>query len=130
MAEMTQEEIIAAHLQNNGMQSSPEQLIGTVNAILRSGGDLVRDGNCLLVYKKFRDGVIIYMINGGSSTGYIRAFRNFMKLFEKLGITKGYMRVADVESAQQIARAVGMGNVSFERLSDTQTDPYLMTMEL
>ena len=130
MSEMTQEEIVAAHLRNNGMASNPEDLIRNINMILRSGGDIVREGNCLLVFKKFRDGVLIYMINGGNATGYIRAFRKFMSMFEKIGITKGYMRVADTASAQQIARTVGLGNVSFEPMSGAKTDPYLMAMEL
>jgi hypothetical protein len=74
------------------------------------------------------DTVNFYIVNGGNSTGYIRALRSFAALMDRLGFKKGAMRISDKEQSKKIAKLIGAKTVTYKKVGGTG-DPYLMTME-
>jgi hypothetical protein len=124
---MTAAEIIRAHAKNQG-QNANVLAINIQKFLEQPKTKMFREGDCMFLTKTKGDTVNFYIINGGNSTGYIRALRAFAKLMDRLGFKKGAMRISDKEQSQKIAKLIGAESVSYKKVGGTG-DPYLMTME-
>lgn len=124
---MTAAEIIRAHAKKQGQNANA--LATNIKKFLEQPQTkMFREGDCMFLTKTKDDTVNFYIINGGNSTGYIRALRGFAALMEKLGFKKGAMRISDKEQSEKIAKLIGAKSVSYKKVGGT-ADPYLMTME-
>lgn len=124
---MTPAEIIRAHAAKQGL--SPNALAINIKQFLdQPRTKMVRDGDCMFLIKAKDDVVNFYIVNGGNSTGYIRALQAFAALMQRMGFKKGAMRISDKEQSQKIAKLIGAKSVSYKEVGGTG-DPYLMTME-
>jgi hypothetical protein len=124
---MTAAEIIRAHAANQGQ--NPNALAANIKKFLEQPRTkMVREGDCMFLTKAADDVVNFYIVNGGSSAGYVRALRSFADLMQRMGFKKGAMRIADKEQSQKIAKLIGAKSVSYKEVGGT-SDPYLMTME-
>lgn len=125
---MEAKEIIRAHAANQGQD--PNALATNIKKFLdQPGAKAVRDGDCIFLFVARNKIVHFFILNGGSSTGYIRALRAFAALMRKLGSKKLAMRVQDKEQSKKIAQSAGVKSVAYTEVGGT-VDPYLMTMEL
>jgi hypothetical protein len=124
---MTAAEIIRAHAANQGL--NPNALAINIKKFLEQPQTkMVRDGDCMFLFMTKDDTVNFYIVNGGNSTGYIRALRAFAHLMDKLGFKKGAMRISDKEQSKKIAKLIGAKTVTYKKVGGTG-DPYLMMME-
>ena len=124
---MTAAEIIRAHASNQGQNANA--LATNIKKFLdQPRTKMFREGDCMFLTKIAGDTVNFYIVNGGNSTGYIRALKAFAELMERLGFKKGAMRISDKEQSQKIAKLIGAKSVSYKKVGGTG-DPYLMTME-
>lgn len=125
---MTPPEIIRAHAKNNGIDEN--QLAGQIHDFLKQPKtQVIRQNDCLLLVKDEQGIGFFSIINGGNSTGYVRALRLFAQLMKKMGYKKIAMRVHDKEQSQKIAKTAGVPSVSYKTIGG-KIDPYLMTMEI
>lgn len=125
---MTPAEIIRAHAANQGQ--NPNGLATNIKKFLdQPQTRVVRQGDCLFLIKTRGKVGYFYIINGGNSTGYIRALRAFADLMRKLEYKQVAMRVQDKEQSKKIAQSAGVEGVSYQEVGG-ESDPYLMTMEL
>jgi len=125
---MTPAEIIRAHAKNQGINEN--QLAGQIQTFLaQPKTQVVQQNDCLFLLKSEGDVGFFGILNGGSSTGYIRALRTFVKMMQKIGFKKIAMRVEDKEQSKKIAQSAGLNSVSYKTIGG-KIDPYLMTMEI
>tara|TARA_R110000868_G_scaffold8513_1_gene44036 strand:- start:17305 stop:17682 length:378 start_codon:yes stop_codon:yes gene_type:complete len=125
---MTPADIIRAHATNQGQ--NPNVLATSIKKFLEQPETkVVREGDCLFLVKNQNGVGNFYILNGGNSTGYVRALRAFVVMMRSLGYQKIAMRVQDQEQSQKIARTAGVKSMNYTEVGGTE-DPYLMTMEL
>lgn len=126
---MTPAEIIKTHAARNGL--SAERFAAEIGAFLKlPRAKVVREGDCLFLFRSEGKTANVYVVNGGqSSTGFVRAVREFVKLMQQLEFKTVVTSVNDKERFQRILEGTGVKKVSF---SDTgrRLDPYRMTVEL
>jgi hypothetical protein len=130
---MTPSEIVANHIKNNGLQTTPEQSLSEIKATLEQNPDaiLVQIKDCLFLLKKEDDGSgLFYIFNGGTGIQYVKAIKEFVNQCRNAGFKVIKMYVSDKEVSQQLAEMVGVLNVSYELDESRKTDPYLMIMEI
>jgi hypothetical protein len=125
---MTPAEIIRAHAKNQGINEN--QLAEQVhNFLAQPKTQVVRQNDCLVLVKSEGDIGFFNILNGGNSTGYIRALRAFVPMMKKIGFKKIAMRVQDKDQSRKIAQSAGINSVSYKTIGG-KIDPYLMTMEI
>ena len=129
---MTAQEIVANHIANNNVDSTPEETIAQIKATIEQNKNarLVRIGDCLFVIKIDGKEGLFYIINGGGGLSYLKAVREFVQKCREAGLVRLRMYVADTNTAEQIAKMVGATDVSFEMDESRDVDPYLMTLEI
>ena len=124
---MTSAEIIRAHAKMQGQ--NPNALATNIKKFLEQPQTkMFREGDCMFLTKVKNDTVNFYIVNGGNSTGYIRALKAFAELMKRLGFKKGAMRISDKKQSEKIAKLIGAKSVSYKEVGGTG-DPFLMTME-
>jgi CHASE3 domain sensor protein len=128
---MTPHEIIKNHIRTNRLQITPEEMGKEVNAFKKlKGAHIAQEGDCLFLYMANDIAIQTYIINGGSSMGYLRALKKFVQAMKKANAKRIQIRVQDQNSAANIGRASGGRDISFEETNPGETDPFTMTMEI
>lgn len=125
---MTPPEIIRAHARNQGIDENV--LAGQIHDFLSEPKtQVLQQNDCLFLIKNEHGLGFFYILNGGNSTGYIRALRMFVTMMKALGYKKIAMRVQDKDQSAKIAKTAGTVSVSYKTIGGKH-DPYLMTMEI
>lgn len=125
---MTPTEIIVAHAERQGQ--NPDGLAAQIKKFLaQPQTKVVREGDCMFLVKTSDEVGYFYIMNGGSSAGYLRALRAFAEMMRRLGYKKIAMRVQDKEQSRKIAMSAGAKTVDHKEVGG-KSDPYLMTMEI
>jgi len=125
---MTPAEIIRAHAKNQGIDENV--LAGQIYDFLSEPKtQVLQQNDCLFLIKNENELGFFYILNGGNSTGYIRALRMFVTMMKALGYKKIAMRVQDKEQSAKIAKTAGIVSVSYKTIGG-ENDPYLMIMEI
>lgn len=128
---MDVKQIIANHIQNNGLNTTVDEMQRELNiAAKQPRTKVVRSGDVLFLFSVSGDSALVYIINGTGPIGYVKAIRQFVGLLKKLEIKFLNMRVQDTESATKIAQSAGLSNPTFELTNEGETDPYTMTAEV
>lgn len=130
---MKPSEIVANHIKNNGLQTTPQQSLAEIKATLEQNPDaiLVQIKDCLFLLRKEEDGSgLLYIFNGGTGIQYVKAITEFINQCRNAGLTTLKMYVSDTELSKQLAEMAGASNVSYEQDSSRKIDPYLMIMEI
>jgi hypothetical protein len=123
---MTPAEIIRAHAKNQGINEN--QLAEQVHNFLKQPKtQVVQQNDCLLLLKSEGDIGFFNILNGGNSTGYLRALRTFVSMMKKIGFKKIAMRVQDKDQSKKISQSAGVSSVSYKSIGG-KIDPYLMIM--
>ena len=124
-------EIVANHIKNNRLNTSVKQMLAELLAFDKMPGNHVaKEGDCLFLYNLKKDGVHMYIINGGSGVGYLRSLKKFIQELKRAKVPKIYIRVQNKNSATNIGNAAGGKNIQFEETNPGQVDPYTMSMEI
>ena len=128
---MTIEQIIANHIQNNGLNVSVQDMQRELNVASKlPKTKVVRSGDVLFLFTVDGNTALVYIINGTGPIGYVKAIREFVQMLKKLQISFVKMRVNNTDSAKKIAESAGLSNPQFEMTNEGQTDPYTMTAEV
>lgn len=128
---MNTAQIISNHIANRKLNISVKNFISQVEATLKQkNAKIVRSGDVMFLFSVTEDAALIYIINGGSPLGYIKAVKQFVLMAKKFELRYIKMRVSDTVSAQKIANSAGLTNVKFDMFKEGTTDPYMMTAEI
>jgi len=128
---MTPEQIIEAHIKNNNLDTTKEQMIAEVNAFDKLKNAFVtKVNNCMFLFQVNGQTVLMYIINGGNGVGYVKAIKEFVVNMRKAKISHLQMYVQDTNSAKKLAESAGAISVDFKKDPKRAVDPYLMTMEI
>lgn len=128
---MNTAQIVSNHIASRKLKISVKNFIAQIEAAIKQPNTkVVRSGDVMFLFSVTGDAALIYIINGGSPIGYIKAVKQFVLMAKKFELKYIKMRVNDTVSAQKIATSAGLNNVKFDMFKEGTTDPYMMTAEI
>jgi hypothetical protein len=125
---MTPKEILAIDAQRNHPPGTTVgELITDINDVLRTGGDIIQQGNTLIVYRAVEPGVVEhYSFSAEPLESVLEANIAFWKMMKKAGAST----VRTAYEDPQIKTLLDLADLSFEISVEEQDGDYVVEVGL